>query len=165
MMTTMHFRHELSYDAAPDEVYEMLSDPAFRERVSEAMDVVSAEVAIDRRDEGFSLVNDQVQRTDGLPSFAKKFTGETTRAIQTEEWPDRHGGSLRIDAPGKPSSIIGTIALVSEGAGTTEVVELDIKVKVPLLGGKLEKLLSETVRNGMDVEHEVGRAWLRGEGR
>lgn len=163
MMTTMHFRHELSYDADPDAVYEMLADPAFRERVSEALDVVSAEVAIDRRDEGFSLVNDQVQRTDDLPSFAKKFTGEATRAIQTEEWPDRHGGSLQIDAPGKPSSIVGTIALVADGDGTTEVVELDIRVKVPLIGGKLEKLLEESVRHGMDVEHEVGRAWLRGE--
>lgn len=163
MMATMHFRHELSYDATPDEVYEMLADPAFRERVSEAMDVVSAEVSIDRRDEGFSLVNDQVQRTEGLPSFAKKFTGETTRAIQTEEWPDVHGGSLQIDAPGKPSHIEGTIALVADGSGTTEVVELDIKVKVPLIGGKLEKLLADTVRNGMDVEHEVGQAWLRGE--
>ena len=163
MMAPMHFRHELSYDASPDDVYEMLADPAFREKVSAALDVVSAEVAIDRRDDGFSLVNDQVQRTEGLPTFARKFAGETTRAIQTEEWPDRAGGSLKIDAPGKPSSIVGTIALVPAGSGTTEVVELDIKVKVPLLGGKLEGLLEEQVRNGMDVEHEVGQSWLRGE--
>lgn len=162
MMAPMHFRHELSYDATPDQVYEMLADPAFREKVSAAMDVVSADVALDRRDEGFSLVNDQVQRTEGLPSFAKKFTGETTRAIQVEEWPDTTGGSLRIDAPGKPSSIEGTIALVATGTGTTEVVELDIKVKVPLIGGKLEKLLADQVRNGMDVEHGVGKAWLSG---
>lgn len=163
MMAGMHFRHELSYPASPDEVYEMLADPGFRERVSAAQDVVSADVAIDRRDEGFSLVNDQVQRTDGLPSFARKFAGQTTRAIQTEEWPDRTGGSLQIDAPGKPSSMVGTIALVAAGPGTTEVVELEIKVKVPLIGGKLEKLLEDQVRTGMDVEHEVGQAWLRGE--
>lgn len=163
MMSPMHFHHELAYDASPDDVFEMLADPAFREKVSAALDVVSAEVAIDRREDGFSLVNDQVQRTDGLPSFARKFAGETTRAIQVEEWPDRNGGSLRIDAPGKPSSIVGTIALVPSGSGTTEVVELDIKVKVPLIGGKLESLLEEQVRAGMDGEHEVGRAWLRGE--
>lgn len=163
MMSTMRFRHELSYDAAPDEVYEMLADPAFREKVSAALAVVSADVAIDRRAEGFSLVNDQVQRVEGLPAFAKKFAGETTRAIQTEEWPDQNGGSLRIDTPGKPSSIVGTIALVPAGAGTTEVVELDIKVKVPLIGGKLEGLLEDQVRNGMDVEHGISQAWLRGE--
>jgi uncharacterized protein YndB with AHSA1/START domain len=162
MMTAMHFRHELSYDATPDEVFEMLADPAFRERVSTAQEVVSADVAIDRTGEGFSLTNDQVQRTAGLPSFAKKFTGETTRAIQVEDWPDRHGGSLRIDAPGKPSSITGTIALLPDGDGTTEVVELDVKVKVPLIGGKLEGLLADTIRKGIEIEQEVGRAWLSG---
>lgn len=163
MMATMHFRHEIAYDASPDEVYEMLADPAFRERVSTALDVVSADVAIDRRDDGFSLVHDQVQRTDGLPSFARTFAGETTRAIQVEEWPDRNGGSLRLDSPGKPTTVKGTIALVAEGDTTSEVVELDIRVKVPVLGGKLEKLLADEVRRGMETEHQVGKAWLKGD--
>ena len=159
----MRFRHELSYDAGPAEVFEMLADPAFREKVSEALGVVSSEVSIDRREDGFRLTNDQVQQTEGLPSFAKKFAGETTRAIQVEEWQDAAGGSLRIDAPGKPTSIEGTIELLPDGAGTIEVVELEIKVKVPLIGGKLEGLVEEQVRKGMDVEHEVGKAWLKGE--
>lgn len=163
MMVAMHFHHELAYDASPDEVYEMLADPAFRERVSAALDVVSADVAIDRRDEGFSLVNDQVQRTGELPAFARTFTGETTRAIQIEEWPDSTGGTVRIDAPGKPSSIVGTIALVPAGTGTTEVVELDVKVKVPLVGGKLEGLLVDRLHDGMDIEQKVGQAWLKGD--
>jgi hypothetical protein len=158
----MRFRHELSYDASPVDVFEMLADPAFREKVSAAMDVVSADVSIDRSEDGFRLTNDQVQRTEGLPSFARKFAGETTRAIQVEEWRDAAGGTLRIDAPGKPSSIAGTIELLPDGDGTVEVVELEIKVKVPLVGGKLEGLLEEQVRKGMDIEHEVGQAWLKG---
>ena len=162
MMAAMHFRHELAYDASPDDVFEMLADPAFRERVAAAQDVVSAEVAVVATPEGFNLTIDQVQRTDGLPSFARRFAGDTTRAVLLEEWPDRTGGSLRIDAPGKPSSIEGTVALIGEGSGTTEVVELEIKVKVPLLGGTLEGLLAEQVRRGLDVEHEVGRTWLAG---
>lgn len=163
MMSGMLFRHELPYHASPAEVFEMLADPAFRRKVSEAMDVVSADVSLDRDGDGFRLTHDQVQRTDGLPSFAKKFAGDTTRAIQVEEWPDATGGTLRIDAPGKPSSIAGTIRLESAGTGTTEVVELEIKVRVPLIGGKLEGLLEEQVRHGMDVEHGVGTAWLKGE--
>jgi hypothetical protein len=158
MMLPMRFRHELAYDAAPAEVFEMLADPAFRERVSAAMDVVSAEVSLERDGGGFTLRNDQVQRTAGLPSFAKKFAGDTTRAIQVEEWPDPAGGSIRIEAPGKPTNVQGTISLDAAGSGTTEVVELEIKVKVPLLGGKLEGLVADQVRTGMDVEHEVGQA-------
>jgi hypothetical protein len=158
----MHFRHELSYDASPDAVYEMLADPAFREAVTAAQDVVSATVSLTPAGDGFSLVVDQVQRTAGLPSFAKKFAGDTTRAVQSEVWRDRLGGSLAIDAPGKPASMAGTIRLEPHGAGTREVVELEIKVKVPLVGGRLEGLLEEQVRSGMDAEHGVGTAWLEG---
>jgi hypothetical protein len=158
----MQFRHELSYDAPPDAVFDMLADPGFRESVTAAQDVVSAVVTLAPAGDGFSLVVDQVQRTEGLPSFAKKFAGDTTRAVQREEWADRTGGTLEIDAPGKPTSMVGTIRLEPDGSGTREVVELEIKVKVPLIGGKLEGLLEDQVRSGMDAEHGVGTAWLEG---
>ena len=72
--------------------------------------------------------------------------------------------SHRIEAPGKPTNIAGTIALEPSGAGTTEVVELEIKVKVPLIGGKLESLMADLVTKGMDKERTAGVAWLAGKG-
>ena len=42
-------------------------------------------------------------------------------------------------------------------------MELELKVKVPLIGGRLEKLLAEKIRAGMDAEHGVGVRWLKGE--
>ena len=66
----MKFRHELSYDASPAEVFEMLADPAFRKKVGEALDVVSDDITLERDGDGFTLSNDQIQRTGGLPSFA-----------------------------------------------------------------------------------------------
>jgi len=162
-MWAMLFQHELVYDAGIDRVYAMLADPAFREAACAAQSVISAEVSLERTGAGFSLVVDQLQRTDDLPSFARTFAGESTRAVQREEWADATGGTLRIEAPGKPSDIVGTITLVPEGSGTREIVELELKVKVPLVGGKLEKLLAERVRAGMDAEHGVGVRWLKGE--
>jgi uncharacterized protein YndB with AHSA1/START domain len=156
----MKFRHELSYDASPDEVFEMLADPDFRRRACEAMEVISADIELERDGEGFTLVIDQLQNTKDLPSFARTFAGESTQAIQREAWSSRTGGDLVIESPGKPTSAKGTIRLEPAGAGTTEVVELEIKVKVPLIGGKLEKLMAEKVAAGMDVEHGVGVAWL-----
>ncbi len=158
----MKFRHELSYDAGPDRVFEMLADPAFREAVCAAQDVLSAEVDLERSGAGFSLTVDQQQRTDDLPSFARTFAGDSTRAVQREVWEDSTGGTLRIETPGKPSEISGTITLRPEGSGTVEIVELELRVRVPLIGGKLEKLMGDKVRNGMDVEHGVGTDWLKG---
>jgi hypothetical protein len=156
----MKFRHELQYDAPPGEVFEMLADPAFRQAACEAQDVISADVQLERDGDGFTLVIDQLQRTDDLPGFARTFAGESTQAIQRETWTSSDGGSLEIEAPGKPTRMVGTIRLEPTGRGTTEVVELEIKVKVPLIGGKLEKLMADKVQNGMDLEHQVGRVWL-----
>lgn len=159
----MKFRHELTYDAPPADVFAMLADPAFREAACAAQDVISAEVHLERDGNGFTLSIDQEQRTDDLPGFARTFAGDSTRAIQHEHWEDSTGGTLRIEAPGKPSEVKGTITLRPEGSQTREIVELDLRIKVPLIGGKLEKLLAEKIAAGMDAEHEVGVAWLAGE--
>jgi hypothetical protein len=159
----MEFRHELSYAAPPDQVHAMLASPAFRRQACAAMEVISADVQLDPDPDGgggFTLVIDQLQNTKDLPGFARTFAGESTRAIQREVWRGTQSGDLSIESPGKPVSATGTIRLEPAGTGTTEVVELEIKVKVPLIGGKLEKLMADKVASGMDVEHTVGVTWL-----
>jgi hypothetical protein len=163
MMCAMKFRHELSYDAPPAQVYAMLADPEFRRQSCAAMEVISADVQLEpdpEGGEGFSLVIDQLQNTRDLPAYARTFAGESTQAIQREVWPGTTTGSLSIESPGKPTSASGTIRLEPDGSGTTEIVELEIKVKVPLIGGRLEKLMAEKVAAGMDVEQSVGVTWL-----
>lgn len=163
----MKLRRDLSYDASPAEVRAMLATPAFREAACAAQDVVSADVSIESTGTGatggMQVVVDQVQRTDDLPAFARTFAGATTRAVQREEWSGADRASLVIEAPGSPATIRGSITLTPSGAGTVETVELDIKVSVPLIGGKLEKLLADRIIAGMDAEHRVGTAWLKGE--
>lgn len=166
MMSDMQFTHTLTYDASPADVYVMLCDPAFRERVLTAQAVVSSEVTLDPRDGGtggFHLVVEQVQDTAGLPSIARKITGDTTRAVVEEDWNSPSGGTVSITAPGKPTSATGTVVLEAAGGGTREVVELDVKVKVPLVGGKLESLMADNIKRGLEIEQGVGTAWLAGE--
>jgi uncharacterized protein YndB with AHSA1/START domain len=163
MMAGMKLRHEITYDAPPAEVFEMLSDPAFREACCAAQGVISADVSLERSGAGFTLTIDQEQRTDDLPTFARAFAGDSTRAIQHEVWEDSTSGTLRIEAPGKPSEIKGTITLRPEGSGSREIIELDLKIKVPLIGGRLEKLLAQKVTDGVESDHAVGVAWLAGD--
>ena len=47
MMAAMKFRHELTYDATPAEVFAMLADPAFREAACAAAGVISADVTVE----------------------------------------------------------------------------------------------------------------------
>lgn len=161
----MKFRHEITYPAAPAEVFAMLGDRAFRERVCAALDVVSAEITVTPHGAGFILINDQVQKTGGLPAIAARVIGDTTRAIATETWADPGGGTLEISTPGKPTSAAGTVTLRATDAGTTQLIELDLKVTVPVIGRKLEPMMAEQIVGAYDVEESVGRAWLAEEHR
>lgn len=156
----MEFRHEVRYEATVAEVFAMLSDPSFREQSASAMGALSAEVAIKKRGAGVSIRIERVEPTEGVPGFAKKFAGETTEAVQLEEWDDEHGGTIAINTPGKPTSIRGTLSLRDDDGVTVETMEAEVKVKVPLLGKKLETLMANLVRQGMDKEHAVGVRWL-----
>lgn len=159
----MKFRHEISYDAPAAEVFAMLTDPAFRRKSCDAMGVLSADISIETEDSGARVVIDQVQPTEGVPSFAKKIAGESTRAIQTEEWADGRAATMTVRTPGKPTEISGRLTLTETGTTTVETFEGEAKAKVPLIGGKLESLVAELFTAGMDKEHAVGVAWLKGE--
>jgi uncharacterized protein YndB with AHSA1/START domain len=164
MISPMKLRHEITYDAPLADVFAMLSDPEFRKRSAKvSMNVISADVSIDRVGDGMTVHIDQVQPTEGVPRFAKKFAGETTRSVQTEEWSSTSEATITIETPGKPTSIAGTLALTESGGRTTETLDVEVKVKVPLLGGKLESLMADLVAEGMDKEHAAGVAWLSGD--
>ena len=159
----MKFRHEISYDAPAAEVYAMLTDPAFRHKSCDAMGVLSADITVEPEGEGARVVIDQVQPTSGIPSFAKKIAGESTRAIQTEEWTDGRSATMTVRTPGKPAEINGRLTLTETGSTTVETFEGEAKAKVPLIGGKLEGLLADLFKTGMNKEHAAGVAWLKGE--
>ena len=159
----MRIRHQLKYDASPEDVYAMLSDPAFRQRVCAAMDTVSHDIAIDETDAGMSVRIDMVQHTHGVPGFAKKIVGDQTRIIQSEQWADIRAADLQVEIPGKPGHIRGRITLTGDASGTVEAFEGEATVSIPLVGGKLEGVIEKLFLKGMDTEQGVGVAWLAGD--
>ena len=164
MMSAMRLRHELAYDAPPAEVRAMLNDPLFWDEVAAATGALSSTATIGAEGATTRIVVDQEQRVTGVPSFAKKFVGDSTRAITTQVWRGDEA-SYEVEAPGKPTSIKGTATLAENGAGSTLTYDLDVKASVPLVGGKLEKLVVELTTEGFEKEQVVGAAWLAGDRR
>ncbi|KAA1418708.1 DUF2505 domain-containing protein [Nocardioides humilatus] len=162
-MSAMRFQRTATYDAAPAEVFAMLSDPAWRAAVGAAQGVTSQKVTVTPEGDGCRIVIDELQNTAGLPAIAKKIAGETTRAVVTEVWSSPTSGTVEIVAPGKPTKMVGTTRLVADGDRTQQVTELECTVKVPLISGKLEQLMVDNINAGRTVEETVGAAWLKGE--
>src|ERR1700712_5516807 len=137
----MRIRHELRYDAPPDEVYAMVCDPVFRAEGGAAMDVLRQEISVDPTADGVRVRIDMTQRTAGIPSFARTVVGGETRVVQSETWRSPGGADLEVQIPGKPGHIRGRITLASDGGrGTVESFDGEATIRVPLVARRLEGL-------------------------
>lgn len=147
---------ELTYDASLQEVAAMLTDAAFRERVLERMHVLRGHVTVA---DGVVTI-EQVQSASSLPSFATKLVGAEIRIVQVEAWRTPEHADIEVSIPGKPGEMSGTATLVESDGRTTERVDLDVTVRLPLVGGKLEGLVADMLGKALDAEHRTGVEWL-----
>jgi hypothetical protein len=160
MSTSLNY--ELTYDAPLTEVGEMLMDQAFREQVCDAQGAIRRTVTIAPEGTGQHVVIDQFQGATGIPSYAARFVGDEINLVQTEHWSDIENGTIEIVIPGKPGQMSGTIRLTESGGTTTETVAMDVRVNIPLVGGKVESLIADLLRKALRAENEVGRRYLAG---
>ncbi|MBV9831220.1 MAG: DUF2505 domain-containing protein, partial [Marmoricola sp.] len=97
---------ELRYDGATiEQVHAMLADPDFRREVCDAQGVLRNTVTVEESGGGMTVVVDQVQAAQGIPSFAKKFVGDEINIVQSEEWTAPAKGNIHVSIPGKPGEM------------------------------------------------------------
>ena len=159
----MRVTHSATFEASPEEVYAMLTDPTFREHAGQAVGARSVEVSVEEQPDGGCMVTvDMVQPTEGVPAFARKFAGDTTRVIQVESWSSPTEATVTVSTPGRPTDLRGGYRLTTEDGRTTQTFDGELKVKVPLIKDKLERLMAQLYVEGREREQAAGAAWLAG---
>jgi uncharacterized protein YndB with AHSA1/START domain len=161
-MARMQVTHH--YDADVETVYRLISDPSFIER--KYADQGATDIVIES-DEVDGAAHNVIRRkvTMDLPGFAKKVMSPTNTVVQTEQWStaDADGGRVcayTVEVQGVPSRIKGTVTLTPADGGTTQDIEADVKVSIPLLGGKLEKFAIESGTKALAEEATFTQAAL-----
>jgi Protein of unknown function (DUF2505) len=157
---TTRLSRTLTYDAPLGAVATMLADPDFRERVCAAQGALRHEVGITGTGAGMRASVQQVWSTAGVPSFAKKFVGDEIEIVQVETWAAADRADIRVEIPGKPGDMSGTIVLAESAGATTQTVTLDISVGIPFVGGKIEGMVADLMRAALESESKTGREWL-----
>lgn len=155
----MKLTHSVRYDAPLADVYAMLTDPAFRKKSASAQGVTSADVTAS----GTDVRIEMQQPTTDLPGFARKIVGDNSRVVHSEAWNGTDTADFSITMPPLPGGINGTRLLKADGDGTLDTFDGEAQVKIPLVGGKLESLISGKLKDGWDTEHGLGTAWLSGD--
>lgn len=159
----VRFEHANDYAAPAAEVHRMLVSRDFREQVCRRQHALAHTVAVTPQGPGGTLV--EVRRTqsmDGAPAAATKLVGRTVEVLQRETWSSPTEAEIVMEIPGKPGRLRGRIELREDGGRCREVVTGEVTVSVPLVGGKLERLVADVLVKALRREGEVGADWLAG---
>ena len=156
---------EIHYAAGPDVVFAMLTDKAFQDRKLGQTGALSWDVEI-RTDNGGAVISSRRELpTDQVPEAFRALVGAKIVISQTETWgPAGPGGArtgtLVVEMSGAPIRMNATLSLSASGAGTVEHVDGELKARVPLIGGKIERNAEPAVRAAITAEERIGQAWL-----
>jgi hypothetical protein len=151
------------YDRPVDEVLSLVLDPAFITERSTAAGETDIRATVRRDGDRTVVVNQRNVRRE-LPSFAAKLFSPVNEVTQTETWNiggEVKTGTLQISVKGAPITIGGSFDLRPQGTGSTYRVTYDITVRIPLIGGKLEKFSLDQSIAGQQKDLEFTAARLR----
>lgn len=100
-----------------------------------------------------------------VPAIAARFLQPTNTVTSVDHWTRVDGGTLagsyEVDITGVPAETRGTTSVVPEGADAcTYVIELDVRVKVPLVGDRVAKALRPQIEAQVREEFAAADAWL-----
>ncbi|MCL1841170.1 MAG: DUF2505 domain-containing protein [Propionibacteriaceae bacterium] len=154
----MHFCTHHHYDAAPAQVFAMLTDAQFLDGMFDGTDMAH------RVDvEGSHTV---LHVDLPAPRQATRFTGDTLHVTLDIVWaaqpgPDgRYTGPITMDVAKAPVQLSGTATIAPDGQGTSVTYEGEFTVRVPMFGRQLEQQAAPYVTRVLEIQQTHGRAWL-----
>jgi len=100
-----------------------------------------------------------------LPSIAKSLLGGDLVIHRVEVWTGAGTtGTVEVTLNGVPGRLDGTIVLADDAGGSRMTLTGQVKVSIPLMGGKLEAMIAEQVAALLDKENEFTTEWLANRG-
>ena len=156
----MQFTQSISYPCTVDEVVAMYLTPAYLERrfgqfVVEGSSTVSVE--------GERVSFAGTVRPELIPAAAARFVKSDLRITFTEEWARGEAGATSrtsVTVVGAPVSVEATSTLAPADAGSVRVVTGNVSVRVPLLGGRIEKEAVAHLGRVVEREQALATQWL-----
>ena len=122
----------------------------------------STVVQLEPRPHGGVLLTVSRQLPSGGPGVLERFLPRDGRVLQTDEWePAADGvrrGSWQVTIAGAPATLGGTMLLEPLPTGCRYTIAGQVSVRVPLVGGKAERLVADLVARLADKEAELLRS-------
>ena len=147
-----------TYAATPDKVVALLRQQEFIDDVARHAGALEHQV---------DIAPEATQLTMKLPvpSNLTKFVGQSVALKQIFRFqePDAAGvvrGTVDVDVPGMPVDVNADAEMRPTGDTTTARYTGDLKVKIPLVGKKVEEQLEPFIRDAFDGLERRAADWL-----
>jgi len=165
----MKLREEMPSTASVEEIFAAHTDQAVREEACRRSGATTWSVSIEAADGGGVRIQVDRALPPDVPDMYKRFVGESIDVRQVEQWsaPDAGGGrraDLKVTIKGQPASMVGTASLIPKATGSTEILEGDVKVNVPFIGGKVEPEIAKLIVSGRKIEQQAEAEWIASNG-
>ncbi len=146
---------------SPDVVLATVTDTAFLEANFLAQDNPAVEVKERSRTEGELIIDCQVtEYAKGVSGVDRSKTQKTTTVYVWDlrarkgEWTYENPS-----AQGKMAKVWGSSVILPEGDGAILTEEFNVNIKVPLMGGKIEKIILKEVKRYWPAYEKLVRSW------
>ena len=145
---------------SPDQWFEIYLDDGFNEELERRLDVKTRKVLESTRDG--DIVTRRVRMEPNVPGMLKKFVKDGMSVEETSKvYLDRHfvewGTDVAIARDRFKSS--GTLEVTAQGDGCRRVLRGTVEVKIPLMGGKIEKKILETIHQSYEIATALMKEW------
>ncbi|MEV0676622.1 DUF2505 domain-containing protein [Actinosynnema sp. NPDC050436] len=155
--------HLTTFPRPASEVYAALVDEGYlRDRLAVLGGTDAALVAFTETGGTTSYQLKQGVPADKLPPVARGVLGGDLVIDRAEAWTEAgRAGTVEVTLKGVPGRLDGTFTLADAAGGGSELTLAgQVKVSIPLMGGKLEGLITEQVGLLLDKEAEFTAEWL-----
>ena len=113
---------------------------------------------------GIDVVTTQTLRADRLPGVVTQFHRGDLSFVREETWsPVRDGratATVKGSIPGAPATLSGTAVLSPSEPGARLEFRVEVEVRVPLVGGKIENFIGSQLVDLLIAEQRFTTVWI-----
>lgn len=158
------FSEHFEFAADPATVWAVLVDPDFLVARAERSGALGHRESVTVEGGTTVVTTSRTVGTERLPQAASRFLGSTAVVDQVERWaaPDPDGtrrARLTLTIGSAPVELTATATLTPSAAGSTHELSGSLSVRVPLLGGSVEKAALPGLLDLIRSEVELAREW------
>ena len=160
----MHLTMSHDLDASIEKCWRMFVDPRshiakFTEMGHREIEIVECEATDDR----IHLVIERLVDAD-IPPFARRVFQPTSRVRSVDDWVRNDDGTcdgtFDLEFKGAPVESSGTTQLSCDGSLTRYVIDVEVDVRVPVIGRRVSPIARGILEQQLTAEFRLADEWL-----